>query len=348
MPTTRVINMPEEFREMKKPVTFSRELLRELQATLERREQAILFLNRLGFNTEVRCMTCGETLQCENCAVSLKFHRAKKIMRCHYCDYTAPAPTKCPKCESPTLRFSGTGTERAETVLGELLPAARLLRMDSDTMTGRDAHGKALQDFARGKYDILLGTQMVTKGFDFPNVTMVGVLAADSAIDLPDFRAAEKTFQLITQVIGRAGRADKAGVAVIQAFQPEHYAVQYALRQNFRDFAAHELSTRQPLSYPPFGRLARIVISAQALETARAAATAVADLLKKTAPRPGQVLGPAECFIERLHDRYRQHILIKSPTAAGLKIILAGAGEYLTLNKNDLQVSVDVDPLSLM
>jgi primosomal protein N' (replication factor Y) len=348
VPQTTVVDLAEEFREMQKPVTFSRALLRELAACLDRREQAIIFLNRRGFNTEVRCKNCGENLTCENCAISLTYHRDEKLLRCHYCDYATAPPALCPLCGSAALQFTGTGTERAEKIIGELLPAARLLRMDSDTMSGRDAHGKALTAFAAGEYDVLLGTQMVTKGFDFPRVTLVGVLAADGAINLPDFRAAEKTFQLITQVIGRAGRADKAGRAIIQAFQPEHYSVRCALGQNFDEFAQIELATREPLAYPPFGRLARIVVSGDKAEAARATAGEIGAALKTVAPKPGQILGPAPCVLEKLQGAYRFHLLVKAPAPAELRRILAAAANFYLINQERLQVSVDIDPLSMM
>lgn len=343
---TKVVNMVEEFREQKKVVTFSRLLIKELTACLERQEQAILFLNRRGFNTEVRCKNCGEPLYCEHCTISLTYHRRAEIMRCHYCDYSAPPPTKCPICQSPSLQFFGTGTERVEKILSELFPSARLLRMDSDTMKGTDAYGQALSAFANGEYDILLGTQMVTKGFDFPNVTLVGVLAGDGAINLPDFRAAEKTFQLITQVIGRAGRAQKTGVAVIQAYNPEHYAVQYALKQDFTGFAEYELREREPLNYPPFGRLARVVVRGQNENEVKTTLSQIATLLKEKAPRA--VLGPAPCVIEKLHGDYRYHLLIKANNVSALQKLLALITPFFGLRKDNLRCMVDVDPIAMM
>ena len=348
IPETCVVDMSEEFREQKKVVTFSRELIARTEKCLQAGQQAILFLNRRGFNTEVRCKACGEPLKCESCSVALTYHKLDGLMRCHYCDYAARPPDKCPVCGTRALQFSGTGTERAEKVLNDLFPDARLLRMDSDTMTGRDAHGKALNAFAAGEYDILLGTQMVTKGFDFPNVTLVGVLAADSAINMPDFRAAEKTFQLVTQVIGRAGRAEKSGTAVIQAFQPEHYAVQFALRQDFCGFAEFELRERRPFGYPPFGRLARIIITGGEETAAKDLGAEIAGLLKTAAPEIGRVLGPAPCVLEKLQGLFRFHILVKAPDHRELRRILRTAENYYTLNKQGLQVTVDIDPLSMM
>ncbi|MBP5233222.1 MAG: primosomal protein N', partial [Planctomycetes bacterium] len=348
VPEARVVDMGEECREQKRLVTFSRELLARLGECLQKKQQAILFLNRRGFNTEVRCKACGETLKCQDCSIALTYHKHDGLMRCHYCDAAARPPDKCPTCGARALRFSGTGTERAEAVLQELFPEARLLRMDSDTMTRRDAHGRALAAFAAGEYDVLLGTQMVTKGFDFPNVTLVGVLAADSAIDLPDFRAAERTFQLVTQVVGRAGRAEKSGVAVIQAFQPGHYAVQYALRQDFPGFAAYELQARRALGYPPYGRLARIIVASENEAAARGLGDQIAARLKTVAPEPGRVLGPAPCVIEKLQKVFRFHLLVMARDHRALRRVLDAAAEFYAPARNGVQVTLDVDPVSMM
>lgn len=340
-----VVDLKEEWADVKKQTVFSRTLEKAVHACLRREEQAILFLNRRGFHTCVSCLACGEPLRCEACDISLTLHRKENRLRCHYCDYVSTIPTHCPACSHTGLRSSGTGTERVEDLVATLFPEARLLRMDSDTMSGRDAHATALAGFARGEYDILLGTQMVTKGFDFPNVTLVGVLSADSALNLPDFRASERTFQLITQVVGRAGRADKPGRAVIQAFQPEHPAVQCALRQDFEAFAAGELPDRKATGYPPYGRLARIIGRGTSEKKVREAMATCAAALRTVASSPLAVLGPTPCPLARLQEEYRYHILVKARSPKEIHAMLAGVELTQT---GGVRMAADVDPLSLL
>ena len=347
-PQTKVVDMRAECADRKKMVLFSRTLEKELANCLHHGRQAILFLNRRGFNTFISCLSCGEPVKCPHCDVALTFHKRQNILRCHYCDYYISPPEECPNCAVRNLRFSGSGTERVEQILGELIPQARLLRMDSDTMTGRDAHALALSAFARGEYDILLGTQMVTKGFDFPNVTLVGVLSADSAINLPDFRSAERTFQLVTQVVGRAGRGENPGVAVIQAFQPEHYAIEFAIAQDFAGFAHKELLTRKPLRYPPFGRVARIVARGEDEQAVKNELAEIAQGLKGAAPRPLMIVGPGPCPLARLQNEYRFHLLIKARTHHEISRMLAAVDERLGKLRKGVRVVVDIDPVSQM
>lgn len=347
-PQTKVVDMREECAEQKKNVMFSRTLEKELVNCLNHEKQAILFLNRRGFNTFVSCLSCGEPVKCPYCDVALTFHKRQNLLRCHYCDYYLRPPEECPSCSARNIRFSGTGTERVEQILNSIIPQARLLRMDSDTMTGRDSHAQALSAFSRGEYDILLGTQMVTKGFDFPNVTLVGVLSADNAINLPDFRSPERTFQLVTQVIGRAGRGENPGVAVIQAFQPEHYAIEYALAQDFAGFAKKELANREPLRYPPFGRVARIVARGENEQIVKDELDNVAKDLKKAAPRPMMIIGPSPCPLARLQNEYRFHLLIKARNHHEISQMLGATAERLGKLKKGVRVAVDVDPVSQM
>lgn len=348
-PQTRVVDMREECAEQKKIVLFSRALEQELANCLHHGHQAILFLNRRGFNTFISCLSCGEPVHCPHCEVALTFHRRDNLLRCHYCDFAMQPPQECSACSSRNLRFSGTGTERVEEILHERVPEARLLRMDSDTMTRRDSHASALASFARGEFDVLLGTQMVTKGFDFPNVTLVGVLSADSAINLPDFRSSERTFQLVTQVVGRAGRGENPGVAVIQAFQPEHYAIQYAIAQDFGGFAQKELTVRKPLGYPPFGRLARLVARGPDEAAVKTRLAELAGMLKKAAPRPLMIMGPNACPLPKLQDEYRYHLLIKGRTPQEIAVMLnAVEKEAAGGSKSGVRVVIDVDPVSQM
>lgn len=347
-PKTVTVDMKEEYADQKKVVMISRRLERELLNCLAHEKQAILFLNRRGFNTNIKCLSCGETLKCNSCEISLTYHRGTNLLRCHYCDFSARPPEECPYCGSKNLRFSGTGTERIEDILSKIAPEARVLRMDSDTMNRRDAHAKALAAFSNNEYDILVGTQMVTKGFDFPNVTLVGVLAADSAIDMPDFRAAERTFQLVTQVVGRAGRAENPGIAIIQAFQPEHYAIQYAVEQDYEGFAHKELSFRKQLNYPPFGRVARIVGRSEKEAELKSFLAEIAQKYREKAPSPLSVLGPSPCPLAKLQDEYRYHILLKANTHKQISIMLNSAIELHGKQKKNLKVVIDVDPISLL
>jgi primosomal protein N' (replication factor Y) len=268
-------------------------------------------------------------------------------LRCHYCDHRQPPPTACPACSGQTLHFAGAGTERIEDVLGQVLPEARVVRMDSDTMSGRDAHGQALAAFARGEYDVLLGTQMVAKGVDFPNVTLVGVLMADESLRLPDFRAAERCFQLVAQVIGRAGRAGKPGRAVVQAFQPGHSAVAQALRQDYPAFARRECEDRDGLGYPPFGRLVRVLVRGPQERAVAAAATRVAEGLAPALGRDVTLLGPAPCPLGRLQGQVRYHLLLKARSQQAINRVLDAHAEALDA-RGRVHVAVDVDPVSML
>ncbi len=346
-PSTVVVDMRSEWSDRKQAVVFSRQLERELVGCLHRKEQAILFLNRRGFNTSAQCRACGEVLRCASCDIALTYHQKSGVLRCHYCDYQVSKPVCCPLCSAATLHFSGTGTERVDDLLARLMPAARVKRMDSDTMTRVGAHAEALAAFARGEFDILLGTQMVTKGFDFPNVTLVGVLSADSAINMPDFRSAERCFQLVTQVVGRCGRSTKPGRAVVQAFQPDHYALQCALAQDFGAFARHELADRKAMGYPPFGRLLRIVGRGKKSALLSAAMVEIAGAMRALLRTGMVVLGPVPCPLARLHGEHRQHILLKASTHKQVEGMLRSVADALS-RKNGIHISVDVDPVSLL
>lgn len=347
-PQTKIIDMREECQDVKKNQLFSRALEKELINCLHHEKQAIIFLNRRGFNTIIQCLACGEPLKCPHCDISLTYHKKNNILRCHYCEYYLPPPDECPNCSSRKFLYGGVGTERIEQVLEQILPDSRVLRMDSDTMTGRDSHARALKAFSQGEYDILVGTQMVTKGFDFPNVTLVGVLSADSAINMPDFRAAERTFQLVTQVVGRAGRADNPGTAVIQAFQPEHYALEYAVAQDYEGFATKELSTRKPLGYPPYGRVARIVGRGPNEVAIKTALADIAQIFKENAARPMSVLGPSPCPMAKLQNDFRYQVMIKGRNHNEIGQMLKAASKFLNAQKNKVRIAIDVDPTSLM
>ncbi len=346
-PKVETVDLRSEWTEVKKPTLFSRRLEFMLGECLRRREQAILFLNRRGFHTSVRCGVCGEAVECANCDVAMTHHRGAGLLRCGCCGHETGVPERCPTCGANVLRFVGTGTERVEDVLARLFPRARLLRMDSDSMSERDAHRLALSAFARGEYDILLGTQMVAKGLDFPNVTLVGVLMADGALGMSDFRAAERTFQLVTQVIGRAGRADKDGVAIVQAFQPEHPAVACAVGQDFGGFTTGELADREKAGYPPFRRLTRLIFSGEKGEAVEAAAKETGEAVRTTIPPGARILGPAPCEVERLNGVFRWHMLLFAGDSRAMGDWLRGAGVRAGVAGGVRRI-IDADPFAMM
>lgn len=346
-PRVEVVNLRDEWVDVKRPVLFSRRLEQALGDCLKRREQAILFLNRRGFHTQVRCASCGEAMLCDDCDVAMTHHRRAGMLRCGCCGRERTVPDVCPTCGAPGLKFFGTGTERVEDVLAEMFPKARLLRMDSDSMGGRDAHRSGLAAFSRGEYDILLGTQMVAKGLDFPNVTLVGVLMADGALGMSDFRAAERTFQLVVQVIGRAGRAGKAGLAVVQAFQPEHPAVAAAAAQDYLAFVASEMPDRERGGYPPRGRLTRILVAGEREETVRDAAGEAGRAARTAMPKGCRLLGPAPCEVERVQGMFRRHMLLFAPDSRVMTEWLAASGIVPGTEKG-ARFILDRDPVSML
>jgi primosomal protein N' (replication factor Y) (superfamily II helicase) len=336
------------------PGLLSRPLREAIEARLERGEQSILLLNRRGYSTFIQCRDCGEVRQCPDCNVSLTFHRRRSRLLCHHCAHQEPAPDRCPGCGSADLGFRGRGTEQVERVVGETFPAARLARMDVDTTSGKWSHHRILDRVERREVDILLGTQMIAKGLDFPNVTLVGVIDADVGINLPDFRASERTFQLVTQVAGRAGRGPLGGEVLVQTSLPGNPAVRCATTHDFPGFAAEELEHRREMGYPPFGRMLNLVVSGTeeraVQEGADEAATWLAGL--RTAAGLGDeldIMGPAPCPIDRIRRRWRWHILLRSPRAA----VIGRVGAYFTDRfaagrSGDLRYVLDRDPVSVL
>jgi primosomal protein N' (replication factor Y) len=349
MPAVRIVDLraPEGT-----PQIFSPELAEAIQKCLDRKEQAILFLNRRGYATFVLCRDCGYTAMCPNCSVTLTYHHAGRTLQCHHCDYHRRAPEKCPKCNSERIRHFGLGTEKLEEETRRLFPTARLLRMDRDTTTRKGSHRELLASFREGDADILIGTQMVAKGLDFPRVTLVGVIAADTSLNLPDFRAAERSFALLAQVAGRAGRSTLLGEVIVQTFNPEHYSLQAAAHHDYASFYAQEIEHRRDhaLNYPPFSRLANLVVSDPSRETARGRAEEVAAALHRQieAEKAGvQLLGPAPAPMERIKNRYRWHMVLKAPDMKALNRVLRPALEGLD-RKTRQGLIVDVDPMNLM
>jgi primosomal protein N' (replication factor Y) len=326
-------------------------LHRALEQTLAAREQAILFLNRRGFAPSVLCDACGAVETCHACSVALTYHRAHGgRMRCHYCDYEAPLPNVCSACHAPTLILEGLGTERLEATIAGAFPSARVARLDRDVAGG--ARSEAIIERMRaGEIDVLVGTQMVTKGHDLPNVTLVGVINADAALSIPDFRAAERGFQLLVQVAGRAGRRERAGKVLIQTRSPEHIAIQFAAQHDVRGFLARELGDRHEVGYPPYSRLALLRIDAVDEDLARSTAARLAASAR-TAPeslaRRVDVLGPAAAPIARLRGRFRFRVLLRARERGPLRAVLAALGDVRTSVDRRVRVAIDVDPVSML
>jgi len=331
------------------PTIFSPRLHSAIQERLAKGQQTILFLNRRGFSTFVLCRDCGYTARCPNCSVTLTYHASTRQLRCHHCDYSRRAVTTCPSCSGTRIRHFGLGTEKVEAETCRAFPNARVLRMDRDTTGRKDAHRALLRRFRDREADILIGTQMVAKGLDFPGVTLVGVVAADTALNLPDFRAAERSFQILAQVSGRAGRGDDPGEVVIQTFNPEHYSLQAAAKHDYLGFYQREIAFRKELSYPPFSRLANVVVadtSNQAAESRVRAVAAALTAVAQSADLGVQILGPAPAPLERIKGRYRWHVVVKARNPKALGICLDGLETLAEAARAGLVV--DVDPMSLL
>jgi len=348
MPDVEVIDMRQEFLETRKQATFSRRLVESVSERLDRGEQTMLLLNRRGFSSFVACRACGERLQCVNCAVTLTYHRRDRRMLCHYCNYAEKVPSVCPKCGSEYLHFIGTGSEKVEEELHRDFPTARIARMDRDTVSGKRHFETILHGFREGNFDILVGTQMIAKGHDIPNVTLVGVVSADIGLGLPDFRAAERTFQLLTQAAGRAGRGELPGIVLIQTINPEHYAVRYASEQNYEGFYQKEIQFRKLMRYPPFSALANVLVRSQKQEEALEMSTELGRRLDP-APEGLKVLGPAEAPVPKLKSEFRYQLLLKTLDRKRLNETLRELRRFAHERKwNPAALVLDVDPLTLL
>jgi len=347
MPLVRVVDMREEALRQKGLRIFSESLKDAIQKRLDRKEQTILFLNRRGYATSMLCPACGHVPQCDQCAIPFTYHRALAKLMCHLCGTEKPAPSACEACKSPEIRFTGLGTEKVEEGIQKLFPQARVARMDSDTMTRKKAYSDTLMDFRRGRIDILLGTQMIAKGLDFPNVTLVGIVYADMALHLPDFRAGERTFQLLTQVAGRAGRGDVTGEVIVQTFTPHHSAIQFARHHDFVGFYDEEIAYREQLDYPPYSHLVVIELSAvQETEVDFVAHWLQKEMAEKI-PKHVTLLGPAVPPMAKLRGRHRRHLLLRSRVMKTLARVLHPLLGKVPRQKN-VRVSIDVDALNLL
>jgi primosomal protein N' (replication factor Y) len=349
LPEVEIIDMRQEFQETGHEQVISRKLAAEIKERLDKKEQVMILLNRRGYSPLVLCRSCGKTLECKNCAIALTHHKREQKMVCHYCGYPAPVPKACVHCGSEYVYFLGTGSEKLEELLHGVFPQARIGRLDRDTVRGHQDFERTLNALSEGELDILVGTQMIAKGHDIHGVTLVGVVGADTALGLPDFRAAERTFQLLTQVAGRAGRGNAPGKVVVQAYFQDHYAVQYAARHDFTGFYEKELRFRSWMHYPPYSSLANVLVRSDKLDEALQWSGILGNWFEKTRHEGVRVLGPAAAPIVRLKRDYRYHFVVKSPSREKLNNTLRAMLAYATQQKIPrTQVIVDVDALWLM
>lgn len=354
LPEVITVDMKEEL-SVGNTKIISRRLADELSSVLESKKQAILLLNRRGHNTYISCPSCGHVFSCENCSISLTYHSANKKLMCHYCGAAHAIPTECPVCKNNKLRFSGIGTQRADTELKEMFPNAKILRLDADTTMTRDAFETGLSAFAKGEYDILLGTQMVAKGLDFPNVTLVGVLSADQSLYSDDFRSFERTFSLLTQVIGRSGRGKDPGIAIVQTAEPNNDIIELACQQDYESFYSTEIATRKLMIYPPYCDIVMLGVSAVSSDLAKKSADKLFALIKAGLEKPENskikviILGPTAATVPRVNSKYRQRIILKTKNTVEFRRFLDSVLlDFYTADDKRVNVFVDINPESLI
>ncbi|MBC1550297.1 primosomal protein N' [Listeria sp. FSL L7-1434] len=348
MPEVNVVDMREELRKENR-TEFSTELLEKIKDRIAKKEQTVLMLNRRGYSSFVMCRDCGYVVECPNCDISLTYHQSSNQMKCHYCGHEERVPQKCPSCEGEHIRYFGTGTQKVEESLTKLIPEARVIRMDVDTTRTKGAHEKLLKSFRNHEADILLGTQMIAKGLDFPDITLVGVLNADTMLHLPDFRASERTFQLLTQVSGRAGRHERTGEVVVQSYNPEHYSIEFAKKHDFIGFYNHEMQLRKMGSYPPFYYLTMINVSDENEMKAIRTIQEMAQFLRGKLGPDAVILGPVPSTITRIKNKYRYQCIIKYKIEPNLKKELKTLiTHYQKDQQKGLTITIDVQPYVLM
>jgi primosomal protein N' (replication factor Y) len=349
LPEVSIIDMREQLKNGNRSM-FSLELADAIRLRLEKGEQMVLFLNRRGHSSFVMCRDCGTVVECPNCDISMTYHRHQERIKCHYCGEESQVPNSCPQCSSDHIRFFGTGTQKVEEEIARFFPTARVLRMDVDTTRKKGSHEHILKMFGEGKADILLGTQMIAKGLDFPNITLVGVLSADTTLHLADFRAAEKTFQLLTQVSGRAGRHDKKGEVVVQTYTPEHYAIQFAQNHDFIAFYNQEMMNRKQFAYPPFTYVVLIQITHEDVLMTAEYAHKAANWLRENLSPTAEIIGPTASSISRVQNRYRYQCLIKYKKEPMLPDVLQQLIRIYRTDwmKKGILMSIDLNPSSIM
>jgi primosomal protein N' (replication factor Y) len=327
--------------------SLSNQLVAAMHDTLNQKKQIILFLNRRGFTNFFRCNSCGFELKCKNCSVALTYHKNEKRLRCHYCGYSVEPPQQCPHCGSLDIGYMGFGTEFIEAEVNAKFPNARIIRIDTDSLTHKGELQEKLDAFKKGEYDIMLGTQMVAKGLNFPNLQLVGVVLADTALHLPDFRAAERTFALITQVAGRAGRFFPDGKVIVQSYSPDREPIAFAVKGDVDSFYKGELAQREMLGFPPYVRLLRLVFRSQIPNAAKVAANGAASILSSKAPKDVEVMGPAECPLEKISNNWRMQILLRGESISSLQK-LASELVWGYKTPSNVYIEVDVDPVNLL
>ncbi|MBC1473303.1 primosomal protein N' [Listeria grandensis] len=348
LPEVEVVDMSEELRNENR-TEFSQVLLGKIKDRLAKKEQVVLLLNRRGYSSFVMCRDCGYVVECPNCSISLTFHQAHNQMKCHYCGFQEGVPHHCPSCESEQIRYFGTGTQKVQESLAKLIPEARVIRMDVDTTTKKGSHEKLLNQFRDKEADVLLGTQMIAKGLDFPDITLVGVLNADTMLHLPDFRASEKTFQLLTQVSGRAGRHELTGEVIVQTYNPEHYSIQYAKTHDYIGFYNHEMRVRKMGSYPPFYYLTLINVSDENEMKAVRTIQEITQFLQGKLGPDAIILGPVPSSIARIKNKYRYQCIIKYKVEPELKAELKNILlHYQKEQVKGLTITMDVQPFVMM
>lgn len=348
---TSVINMQENSKQAYRGV-ISVQLQKAIEETLEKGQQVILLINRRGFSTYTQCRACGEVLECENCSIPLIWHSSEGVLKCHYCGRTKSFPSTCPNCESDALKNSGTGTQKIEMFIKELFKTAKVERIDSDILSKKNEHIKLLNKFQNGEIDILVGTQMIAKGLDNPNVTLVGVISADESFNMPDFRASERGFQLLTQVAGRAGRGKYVGKVVFQTYNPDFYAFESARKQNYKEFYDTEINAREAFDYPPYSQLFRFVLSCENVFRAEKAAMEIALRLNEMIKKAGIserliVLGPTPCIIEKIRNSYRFQIIVKNKADEKGHMFITRFIKGVSVPK-DIKLTIDVDPVDIL
>ncbi|HYE64265.1 MAG TPA: primosomal protein N', partial [Pyrinomonadaceae bacterium] len=350
MARAEIIDMREVFAKHGRQEVFSEQLLRAIEKTHARQEQSIILLNRRGYSSFVLCRSCGESIHCPNCDVTLTYHRSEMSLICHYCNHRRSAPSKCPSCAGKYIYYVGEGTEQIEEMLQKHFPSMRIARLDRDTTSRRKLYERTILEFGAGDLDMLVGTQMLAKGHDFPNVTLVGVVSVDVGLALPDFRSAERTFQLITQVAGRAGRGDRAGRVLIQTYHPDHYALKHACAQDYAGFYREEINYRKSLNYPPFVALASLLVHGEDLSRAQATAAEIKKSLEEAnKERACRILGPAPAPLARLRGEHRIQLLIKSRSRPRLREVIDLALADAAARSCDLRtLNVEIDPVNLM
>jgi len=351
MAKVRVVDMREEHFRANHGV-FSRSLVSAIEKNLRDKKQTIILMNRRGFSTYTQCLACGEVIQCPKCAIPLIFHSQTQTLKCHYCEHEEPLITQCPKCGSDALQNCGTGVQKVEIIAQKLFPDCNIVRLDSDSLARKNEHIRILEDFRNGKIDILIGTQMLAKGLDNPNVTLVGVINADNGFNLPDFRSCERGFQLLTQVAGRAGRGDNPGEVYFQTYNPDFFGLETAKQQDYKSFYNTEIEAREDFDYPPFSQIIRVILSSKnqfrAERSAQEIAMRLNDIVdKRQLTEPVAVLGPNPCVIERLQEYYRFQILIKNKLGEkGRRFILSFLAQIKL--PDDIKLTVDVDPIDIL